>query len=477
VDVAVVGHGVLGLSVALRLVLAGCRTALVGPRDRRWAASAAAGAMHGCFGEITATLLSSAAGRGKLDLDVQARAEWDPWIEQVSELADLGVPIRTAEGTTVMLNAVGTAELDTVNFRAILGALVEHGEPHEQLDGHAIDWIKPNPLHRPLQAVHIPGEHAVDAAALLASLEAAYSRAGGTLVDDLVARIVEDDDRIEELVLASGARIATPKVIVAAGAQSSGLLASVPALRGRVVPMVSGYGVSLLVEPQDGVTPGGVIRTPNRAFACGLHTLPRPDGRLYLGATNIISSEPRRTAAIGDVQFLLDCAVNQLHEGLAEAGIAAVQVGNRPVPADGFPIVGETPIDGLYALSGTYRDGLHQSPPLSALVTSLVLGRDEPRLDAVSDFAPVRPPICPTPREEVVRLTVDHMIATGVEHAWRLPPEWTPRMERHLRRFYSERVETWHPEFTPPPELVAAMGPETEREVLDYYAAWSEVRA
>lgn len=97
--------------------------------------------------------------------------------------------------------------------------------------------------------------------------------------------------------------------------------------------MVSGYGVSALVETEDRELPGSVIRTPDRVIACGLRCVPRGDGAPCPGAASIIPPVPGRCAAVGDPQFLLGCAVGQSHTDLAEGALTPVQVGKRPVPA------------------------------------------------------------------------------------------------------------------------------------------------
>lgn len=72
-DVVVVGDGVLGLSVALALTRAGSRVVVVRGGPEAPAASRAAGAMLGCFGEVTASGWASPLGRPKVELALQAR--------------------------------------------------------------------------------------------------------------------------------------------------------------------------------------------------------------------------------------------------------------------------------------------------------------------------------------------------------------------------------------------------------------------
>lgn len=137
-DVLVVGNGVLGTSTALVLARRRLKVALVGDRHRPGAASSAAGAMLGCFGEVTASLLRSRHGRAKLALDVRATSCWDDWLASLDQDGD---GLRTANGTVVLLNAIGMPEVDTVNFLAICTALRDFEQPFSEVDPHDIDGV------------------------------------------------------------------------------------------------------------------------------------------------------------------------------------------------------------------------------------------------------------------------------------------------------------------------------------------------
>lgn len=472
-DVIVIGNGAVGGSIAFELSRRGFRVARVGPRERPYAASVAAGAMLGCFGEVTKPLLASEHGRAKLDMDHRARQYWPKWDEQLSAASGDEQSLYTAKGTFVLLNTTGSAAVDTGNFNAIEATLREYDEPYETLDPHEMDWLRPEDLARPLRALFIPGEHAVDAHRLLRKLDSALEIGGGRIVDAQARRVLVENGRATGVELEDGDVLRAEHVVVAAGARSFALLDDLDDdVRLRMPPMVSGYGVSALLETEDRRLPDSVLRTPNRAFACGLHCVPRGDGVLYVGATNIISAQPRQFAAVGDLQFLLGCAVDQLHTGLAEAALRSVQVGNRPVPMDGFPLVGSAGVEGLWFATGTYRDGLHQSPLLAQHLATRIEGKTSD-LPFLASFEPVRAPLAGGSREQVVDTAVEHMMATGWETRWRVVPEWPPRIERHLRRFYSALVDELHPTFTPPAELVAAMSDEIRTALLRYYAAWS----
>ncbi|WP_034609782.1 FAD-binding oxidoreductase [Cellulomonas sp. URHD0024] len=453
-DVVVVGNGVLGLSLGLSLARRGLSVVLVGEKARPYSASAAAGAMLGAFGETTATLLASSQGRQKLNLGVQAQQLWPQWLDTLE--ADTGrtsAELLTAQGTVVLLNAIGVPGIDSANYRAIHQALTMYEQKYEDLDVDNVDWISPDALARPLRAMFLPDEHAVNAAELLATLESAFLAHGGVFADDSVTALDHVGDRVRGVVLASGATLSAGEVVLAAGAASQAVLNSVPEIAAQVPPLISGYGLSLLLSSPERRQPEHVIRTPNRAFACGLHLVPRNAGEVYVGATNIISTSPVSTPVTRDLQFLLDCAAKQLHRDFWTSGVKRIQVGNRPVALDGFPIIGPA-VPGLWMLTGTYRDGLHLSPLLAAELSARILG-EEGRLD-LSLFSPVRAPVQTASRRDIVETAVTHMVATGYEHDWRVPVEWPRTIEHSLRLEFSRFAEMIHPDFTPPPEILAA---------------------
>ena len=471
-EVLVVGNGVLGLSLGLTLARRGTRVAVLGRTDRPWAASTAAGAMLGTFGEVTSTLIASKQGRAKLDLGVQATRLWNDWLTGLAEDTGDSTELRCAEGTVMLLNSVGVPGIDSANYTAIRQTLREYQEPYEDIDPADLGWLDPDPLARPLKGMFIPGEHAVDAGRLLARLQAAFEKAGGTLVDGFGERLVTGGDRIDGVRLSNGDTIPAGQVVLAAGAASQSLLDTVPAVAAAVPRLCAGVGVSVVARVDANVPgPTSVLRTPNRAFACGLHLVPRGQGHVYLGATNAIEPEPADVPSIRDATFLLGCALRQLRRDLDTSGIERIQVGNRPVAFDGFPLVGRTGLDGLWMMTGTYRDGLHLSPLLADEMARRLLGEDS-RHD-LSVFNPVRPPVQAQNRAEVVETAVTHLLATGYEDEWRIPNAWPAVIEAQLRAGFTKFANELDDEYTPPAEILAKaqMNPQFAKQVREYYAA------
>ncbi|WP_274034298.1 NAD(P)/FAD-dependent oxidoreductase [Streptomyces sp. MMBL 11-1] len=471
-DVVIAGNGVLGLSLAWVLAQRGKRVAVLGEPNRPWAGSAAAGAMLGCFGEVTTSLLATEHGRAKLELGMEATKLWPQWLAELEDGTE-GAGVKTAEGTTVVLNTIGTAEIDDANYNAIRAELTRYSEPFEDVEPADLDWVDAEPISRPLKAFHIPGEHAVDAAALLERLESAAVRAGVVLVPESATRVEYRGERVTGIVTSSGRTIAADQVTLAAGARTQELLDSLP-VGPRIPRLVSGYGVSALVKSVDGSTPDSVIRTPNRSFACGLHVVPRGEGHVYLGATNVISVEPRDTAEMRDLVFLLQCAHRQVRRSLWNSDVTKVQVGNRPVSMDGFPLLGEGGMQGLWIMTGTYRDGLHLSPLLAQDFAARILG-EEPLAD-LDRFAPLRQPIQAGSRQEIVDLLIDHQMGIGYEQDWTIPVEWHQWIEMDLRPATLAWANELDPEYTPPAELLFAsrFDPEVVSLLRKYYATCRE---
>ncbi len=437
--------------------------------------------MIGCFGEVTSTLLQTPSGRAKLDLGVHARGLWNDWLAALdSEAGASGsANLLTADGTFVLLNAIGSPGVDSENYAAIRQALDKYGEKYDEVEPSEIDWMEPDALARPLRALHIPGEHAVDSGGLLDRLRQAFLRRGGTLVSDEAVELLADGGRISGVALSSGERLSSRCVVVAAGARSQMLVDSIPDLARTVPPLVSGYGMSVLLDTSPlGIRgPRSVLRTPNRAFACGLHLVPRGADRVYVGATNIVSADPVEHPVVRDIHFLLDCAVRQLHRGLWHSPVTRTHVGNRPVSLDGYPIIGQAGLEGLWMLTGTYRDGLALSPLLAPEMARRILG-EQPQLD-LDLFAPVRPPLQPLSRHEIIRTTVTHTMAVGYESDWHLPVDWPGQIEHNMHRELARFADTLHPRLTPPPEILATArhNPRIATRLRQYYEQYDPTGA
>ncbi|MEK5521657.1 hypothetical protein [Heyndrickxia sp. FSL W8-0423] len=113
--------------------------------------------------------------------------------------------------------------------------------------------------------------------------------------------------------------------------------------------------MSAIVSTEDETSPSRVLKTPKRAFACGLHIVLRQKGEVYIGATNVISPKVVDNPILDDIVFLIDCAYRQIRRNLSKGTLNRLQVGNRPVSLDGYSLLGESNLKGLWRMTGTYR--------------------------------------------------------------------------------------------------------------------------
>jgi len=488
-DVVVVGNGAIGHAVAHALAVESpkMRIALVGESSRPQAASAAAGAMLGAYSEVTANLRTSVAGRAKMRESLAAARIWPTWLNTLNERIPQAERVAIRPGTFMILNAVGGL-LDSENYDAVRETLIEEGEAFEDVDAREIPGLNPWDMARPLRAMFIPHEGSVESDRLLAAyVAAAKSFESLELVNDRVVGFQTTNSRILGVRTAANEILAASKVVLATGVQTQTLLDTLPSLARRIPRLFSGGGSSLVFDPswcygdKKATTVPHVVRTPNRSLACGLHMIPRGDNHVYVGATNYLSMQPWSRPNLSDMHFLIECAIEQLNQDFVWAQLVSWNTGNRPVTVDSCPILGATSLEGLWVMSGTFRDGLHMSPLLAQqAVREIVYG--ESVMEPI--FRPERPPISAT-RQEAVSEVVKHLQAAWSEHrgvnstkmglhyempGWLhssatnwyaemdgdyvLPPEFFPLVDGNpkntefFRKYYAELKNVWGSEST-----------------------------
>ncbi|MFF8267877.1 NAD(P)/FAD-dependent oxidoreductase [Streptomyces sp. NPDC016562] len=417
-DVAVAGNGVLGWSVAVELVRRspGLRVVVAGPGTRPGSATVAAGAMLNCFAEVTDVTSRHAASQAKFALARAALDAWPAWLEALREGGG-PAPAMVAPGTFVVLGAQATPTA-VRNFDAVQAALKEYAEPHHEVQALDIPGLRPVPHERPVRALYLEREGAVDARAVLAALEGCGRRLGVTSVDGQVSGLLTANGRTTALHLADGTTISAGAVVVAAGAASQPLLDQV--LAHRTPPLLHGTGCAVQTRRHTGPGFDRVIRTPTRSGACGMHLVPLGGGVEYLGATNIVCFDPPEGPRLGVTQSLMRFATDQFDTRLAMSAVRRWHYAHRPVPLDRLPLLGPTGIDGLYVATGTYRDGFHGSPVIARHLADMIL-TPSARPELLAPFTPVRAPVEDMTVEDSVNLFVSDAVETATEYGMRLP--------------------------------------------------------
>jgi glycine oxidase len=414
-DFVIIGNGALALFLALELAErnengSSRKIVLIGPRDRVAGASQAAGAMLGCFGEVTTDTLRTESGRKRFEIGVAAHKLWDRKLTQIAAECDAKTSLKVSDDTYIVLNSVGHV-LDTLNFNSIINAVREYQQPWSEVDPETIPGYHPRPDCRAFRCIRLHDEGAVNARSVLASLERVLEARGVTLIDDVVHLIRSEHGRAIGVTCGSGHLIDAANIVVAAGAQSERLVRT--ASRDfKIMPTFPGLGLGMLAKRSKGEAFKSVVRTSNRGFGCGLHVVPQGDGREYLGSTNRVVHEVMNVSWLEDLRYLSKYSMQQLDENIAHHQVENWLRGNRPITYDGFPLIGWLPMSGLYLMTGTFRDGFHASPLLAIHVANELEGKPGV-IDPI--VKPDRSPVITRTVEESIDEYSMHSIATWYE--------------------------------------------------------------
>ncbi|MFJ6676067.1 NAD(P)/FAD-dependent oxidoreductase [Actinosynnema sp. NPDC091369] len=224
---------------------------------------------------------------------------------------------------------------------------------------------------------YFPREGWVEPTRLVAHLLAAAVAAGAEVVrDDAVTGLDVTGGGVRAVRLASGRRLDTDAVVDCAGPQA----ARIAALAGLALPMRNTRGVLVYTSPV-AVAVGRVVHAPR------VHLRPDGGGRLLLHTPEV--DDAARVSDTGEVSVdraAVDVVVEAgraLYPGARGATVESVRVGERPIPADGLPVLGR-----VAALPNFHFAVSHSGATLSLhagdLVAAEVLGED--RGDALAPF-------------------------------------------------------------------------------------------
>lgn len=363
-DVLILGGGVIGLSIARELARAGASVRLV---DRGPLGSEASWAGAGML--PPGNLKNASGAEGQLrGLSHQL------WPDLAATLADeTGIDIGYRVGGAIHLcddAATRTFELET--WRA-------EGVRAESLDEQEFDRLEPAVARRERVGLLLPDQAQVRNPRYLKALVCACAEQGVDLVQNAgdVEWLVENE-QVRGIRAGSG-RYLADRVCVAAGAWSGGLLESL--------------GIGLPIRPVRGqiVLLSMLPRVLTRTVEVGRRYLvPRPDGRVLVGATQEEAGFEKRTTAAG-LSELLAFAM-ELCPALAEATVERSWAGLRPGSADGLPYLGHCDgFENLFVAAGHFRAGLQMSPGTARVMRQLMLGQETdipPKGFAVARVAP-----------------------------------------------------------------------------------------
>jgi len=350
-DVAIIGGGVIGLSLAWRLRKTGARVLVVEKGEPGREATAAAGGMIAdCDPAIPPQLAALATASAKLYPEFVAELRAEAF--RSPDLRDQGT-IFFAEDEDVPAND-GVRELSTEEVAAL--------EPLVALRGRGF---------------FLP-ERSVDPQKLGAVLE----KAARTLGVDFVT-----GSPVTEVAVLGGRAtgVRTSKSFYAAEAVVNCAGAWASQIKPLAIPTHPVKGQMACLVPRFDSKPDGqlirhVIRTPD------VYIIPRSDGRMVLGASVEEAGFDKRVDP--DTVKRLQQAAIAIAPEIANMRLHDAWAGLRPGSPDGLPILGATSLKGYYAATGHFRDGIMLAP-VTAMVMTQVLSGKPPSYDLAA-FSPTR---------------------------------------------------------------------------------------
>ena len=362
-DVAVVGGGVIGLSSAWHCARRGMSVAVFDPTPGAGASSVAAG--------MLAPVTEAHYGEEPLlRLNLAAAAEYPRFVAEVEADAGRSAGYVACGTLIVAKDADETAALDELRrYQESLGLEVS------PLARRELRSLEPALTPRVRAGVYVEGDHQVDNRALSAALLEACRSRGVALREARVERVLVSDGDARGVMLEGGEEVEARLVLLAAGCWSGAELGlpdhAVPPVR-----PVKGEVVHLRGEPliSRNVRSGDV------------YLVPRPDGRLVVGATMEEKGFDRRVTA-GAVLELLREAYEVL-PGIVELELTETVAGLRPGSPDNAPILGVSALEGLVIASGHHRAGILLAGISGRLIAELIDTGTPP--DLMAEFSPQR---------------------------------------------------------------------------------------
>jgi glycine oxidase len=348
-DGVVVGGGVIGLSLAWELAGQGAAVTVLdqGPcgREASWAG---AGILPpGCV---------ETARTPEQRLRAHSHALWPRLSEQLHDETGIDNGYRNCGGLGV---SFGSA--------ADLGGEVAHwtaeGVTVEPLTAEELRRVEPALNSALAAAYRLPEQSQVRNPRHVKALIAACAARGVVLREGMPALEFERHGKQIQAVRTPAGSITSGAFCIAAGAWA-----------GRVAESV---GLRLFVEPVRGqivqvLTPPGLLRHVVEEGT--RYLVPRPDGRLLIGATEERAGFDKRNTA-GAVAALLRFAT-RLVPALETASLERTWAGFRPGTPDRLPFLGRAAdLENLFVAAGHFRSGLQMSPATARVMRQLMLGQ------------------------------------------------------------------------------------------------------
>jgi glycine oxidase len=342
-DVAIVGAGIIGLSVAFELASRGAHVRVY---DTGTPASAASWAAAGMLAPRTERIADEAMQRL-----CESSLELYPAFADALRASSGIDPHLRLDG--IMHAAYDAAAMERLRIRG--HELRAGGYDAALYDREETLLAEPALSKNVTGSLLVHGEGQIDNRRLGRALVAACELRGVRICSAKSVEIECDARRVLGLRTDLG-YVAAGAVINAAGAWAS-RVGGVPNACVPPVEPVKGQMLALQI-------PKGFMR--HTTWVPGAYLVPRQDGRLIIGATSERAGYDSRVTA-GGLERLLSAAAAAA-PALRDFSIGETWAGLRPGTPDERPFLGATALEGYYLATGHYRNGILLAPVTARLL-------------------------------------------------------------------------------------------------------------
>jgi glycine oxidase len=350
-DVAIVGAGIIGMSIAWRLAREGLDVAVF---DR---GGAGQGATYAATGMLAAAAELEPGGEELLSLCLESQKLWPAFRDELEAESGIAIDYRD-EGTLVV--ALGREEVERLRFRHDLQKAA--GLQTQWLNGLAARELEPGLRPNVGAGISCPQDHQVDPRLVTAALVQALRRHDVRLVEHC-GEVAPFDEGGSIAGVRRGDDICRAPVVIAATGAWSGSGAMLA--DGARIPVRPLKGQALSLRSPQGPGIAHVVWTNE------IHLAPKADGRLVVGAT-VEEAGFDEAVTAGGVYALLEAARRVL-PSIEEMRVEAIWSGFRPTSDDDAPIIGPAGRGGLVLATGHHRNGVLLAPVTARAIAELVL--------------------------------------------------------------------------------------------------------
>ena len=362
-DAIVIGGGVIGCSVSLRLRQAGLKVMML---ERGQVGREASRAAAGMLSPQT-----EASEPGPFfDLCLRSRAMYPTFADEIRSISGIDSQYRDEGSLFLTFDESEAAAIERWTTWQ-----TEAGLAIERLAIDTIQRLEPSVTKAATGAVFVPGDHQIDNRLLMNALEVAARRAGVEVIEDKGADSLSVEGSRIAGVVCGHERYTAGSVVIAAGCWSSALLETA----GLIIRVTPARGQMIAVKGD---------RLPIRSLVHSkrCYLVPRSDGRVLIGATvEYVGFEKGVTA--GGIRSLLDAAIELVPE-IGGFEIVETWSGLRPDTVDHLPVLGPVGPDNLFLSTGHFRNGILLAPVTAVLISDAIINGRMP--DELMPFSATR---------------------------------------------------------------------------------------